>query len=451
MPNNRASKYHSFQCGAKPIVWWLKRCLTTFLIMILFADPGFAREEVNIRQLSTLYYTWNICRGIEVQGDYAYLAAGPAGLRVIDISDPEKPFEVGNCVTAVSAVDIAIKDRIAYVMADTNGLKIISIEDPTSPVEISTFPTQGARALQLVDDIAYLDDNQGGFRVVDISNPAEPVSRGYYLPEQPLKRFTVQGKYSYVLTGSGSAMDIVDLSDPDNPHSVSRSSANGRFSQQLLADKSYLYSIHRQATIEPGDYLDLTVIDISEPLNPVRKASIWTGTANRIVKMNHCILLAQSYRCRLTMVNVTDPDCLAITGSFKSDMEQSAGSAYDIVVVGQTAYVATSYGLGIFDCSQALVVEQDNAYGVPESFGLVTYPNPFNPSTTISYSLPSAGQARLRLFSTDGREVRELMSGYQIAGSHTIRLDGSDLPAGVYLLRLEGANEAVTRKIVLIK
>jgi hypothetical protein len=88
---------------------------------------------------------------------------------------------------------------------------------------------------------------------------------------------------------------------------------------------------------------------------------------------------------------------------------------------------------------------------VPFESGLGCYPNPFNPDAVISYALPKAGEVRLTVFDLNGRQVRTLTEGWREAGAHTVRLDGRDLPSGVYFARLQGDGVSLTRKLILLK
>jgi hypothetical protein len=92
----------------------------------------------------------------------------------------------------------------------------------------------------------------------------------------------------------------------------------------------------------------------------------------------------------------------------------------------------------------------------PAGFALYeNYPNPFNPSTTIGFSVPQAGNLTLVVYDMTGREVRTLASGSMAAGYHAVRWDGRDnrgstVSSGVYFFRLRaGAGFVETRKMVL--
>jgi protocatechuate 3,4-dioxygenase beta subunit len=78
-------------------------------------------------------------------------------------------------------------------------------------------------------------------------------------------------------------------------------------------------------------------------------------------------------------------------------------------------------------------------------------PNPFNPTTRLSYSLAQAGAARLELFNLAGQRVALLVNGPQAAGVHELTLDGGALASGVYLLRLESAGQSRVQRLLLLK
>jgi hypothetical protein len=94
---------------------------------------------------------------------------------------------------------------------------------------------------------------------------------------------------------------------------------------------------------------------------------------------------------------------------------------------------------------------------VPSTFTLGNnYPNPFNPSTTIRYSIPTAGYVRLRVFDVSGREVASLVNGVQSAGNYVVNWHGTDdagrsVASGAYFYTLESLGQKTTRRMVLLK
>ncbi|MFZ1082004.1 MAG: T9SS type A sorting domain-containing protein [Candidatus Kryptoniota bacterium] len=97
-------------------------------------------------------------------------------------------------------------------------------------------------------------------------------------------------------------------------------------------------------------------------------------------------------------------------------------------------------------------VASNNGNGIPDSYELLqNYPNPFNPSTIISYQLPVNGTVTLKVYDVLGREVKTLVNERQNAGSHSATFNGSNLPSGVYLYRLQAGNFGKTKKLVILK
>jgi hypothetical protein len=84
------------------------------------------------------------------------------------------------------------------------------------------------------------------------------------------------------------------------------------------------------------------------------------------------------------------------------------------------------------------------------------YPNPFNPETTIAFSLAENGPVRLCVYNARGEKVRTLMEENLRAGDHTAVWNGLDangraVGSGVYFYRLEAGNKSFTRKALLLK
>jgi len=89
---------------------------------------------------------------------------------------------------------------------------------------------------------------------------------------------------------------------------------------------------------------------------------------------------------------------------------------------------------------------------LPKEYRLLqNYPNPFNPTTTIEFALPRRSNVHLVLVNMMGQVVRELADGEFIAGTHSVKLDASNLASGVYFCRLQADNFVDTKKIVLMK
>jgi hypothetical protein len=106
--------------------------------------------------------------------------------------------------------------------------------------------------------------------------------------------------------------------------------------------------------------------------------------------------------------------------------------------------------LKLYRFGQYLATGERNAM-VPTSLVLSCYPNPFNPSTTISFSLERETNITLIIFDLTGRRVCTLAEGRWKAGAHDVRFDGAALPSGLYFARLQAGSFAKTQKLVMLK
>jgi hypothetical protein len=91
-----------------------------------------------------------------------------------------------------------------------------------------------------------------------------------------------------------------------------------------------------------------------------------------------------------------------------------------------------------------------------QDFALRAYPNPFNPSTQIRFSMKDNGIASLRIYNLHGQLIRELLHKQGAAGEHILTWDGRDergvaAASGVYFIRFEVGNEVKIGKIMLVR
>ena len=89
---------------------------------------------------------------------------------------------------------------------------------------------------------------------------------------------------------------------------------------------------------------------------------------------------------------------------------------------------------------------------IPAEMSLLSnYPNPFNPSTRIAYTLDRSGPVDMTVYDLTGRTVSSLVDGVQPAGHHEVRFNAGDLPTGTYVYRLRAGTETLTRTMTLIR
>ena len=168
------------------------------------------------------------------------------------------------------------------------------------------------------------------------------------------------------------------------------------------------------------------------------------------------------------MWNFMTPGLTSIL-SQPADFVMVFGSGYFSLQVGETKTYSIACVLGT-DLADLLdnVQESRNAYtivtslnnsnlqGVTTGFSLyANYPNPFNPSTRISYEIPKTTYVRLTIYNTLGQSVRVLVDGRPTAGRKTAIWDGRDqagnmVSSGIYVYRLQAGGFTQSRKMLLL-
>ena len=151
-------------------------------------------------------------------------------------------------------------------------------------------------------------------------------------------------------------------------------------------------------------------------------------------------------------------------GAYEIDDVDIGAYAVTTDKVGFAASVSTApmidYSVGVFTSQANFIVTEQKTTSVerlnnegPEQFALYrNYPNPFNPSTQITFTLPSDGHARIRVFNILGQVVATLMDGYTTAGTHVVSFEaGNVMSSGVYIYELQYKDRIAINKMVLMK
>ena len=109
---------------------------------------------------------------------------------------------------------------------------------------------------------------------------------------------------------------------------------------------------------------------------------------------------------------------------------------------------------GIMPTEAATFVAEESAVqaALPDGYVLEqNIPNPFNPSTTINYSVPADGHVKLTVYNSVGQKMATLVNDARAAGTYALSLDAADYSTGIYFYRLEAGGQTLMRKMALLK
>lgn len=99
------------------------------------------------------------------------------------------------------------------------------------------------------------------------------------------------------------------------------------------------------------------------------------------------------------------------------------------------------------------IIEDDlGLIDLPDEYSLeANYPNPFNPSTTIKYSIPKSSFVKIRIFDILGNEVAILVNEEKPAGSYEVEFSADNLTSGIYFYAIQAGSFAETKRMILLK
>ena len=138
-----------------------------------------------------------------------------------------------------------------------------------------------------------------------------------------------------------------------------------------------------------------------------------------------------------------------------NDNENSVGTNHHIPLHSHTvsATVIDSFGvMGIHELQDEVLGIKEISSNVPENYNLSqNYPNPFNPTTTIRFSLKETGLVSLKVYNVIGQLVTTLVNDQKPAGTYEYNFDASSLSSGIYFYTIKAGDFTSTKKMILMK
>jgi hypothetical protein len=304
------------------------------LIAALVVAPSFAQDCPTLVGFADT--PWCCAYDVAVAGNYAYVANGGQGLRVIDVSNPSSPVEVGFYDTTGTAWAVAVFARHAFVADGWEGLRVIDVSTPSNPIEVGFLGTPEYCSGSVTVSGSHLYLASGTLRVIDVSTPSNPIEVGFIDPLLGgASAVVVSGSNAYTVGGAWTGgLSVIDVSTPENPVEVG--SLHIRVAYGVDVSGSYAY-------ISSAD--GLSVIDVATPANPRRVAFFETPDHARDVAISgsHAFVVHDSYPVHpngLLVIDVSDPSSPIEVGDY--DLKY----AHSVTVNGRYLYVASAHNMG---------------------------------------------------------------------------------------------------------
>lgn len=299
---------------------------------------------------------------VKLRGTDAFVAAGAAGLQIVDLSRPSNllPKEASSLPSGGSAWDVAVSGTYAYVTVGEAGLFILNISRPAEPILIGAIETDGVAVEVAVSaNYAYVADGYAGLQVVDVGDPTRPRRVGTLGIEGPAYHVAVADEH--VLVAGEYGVHVIEVRDPANPRSVAKYETQNPVAN-LAVSGSYVFVADRggRDLVHGGRVAGgLEVIDLVEPANPRRIARFPTKGPATTLSLSGGILIVGDHGlwsgygyegAGLTVVDVSTPASPQLLGGYPLD-DTNRGFPGSVVLSGHHAYLNSVDGLHVIDIS----------------------------------------------------------------------------------------------------
>lgn len=210
----------------------------------------FAPQPLSFLQLP------GFANNVDVAGNYAYIAAGSAGLVIVDVTNRRSPVIVKTVDTPGNANDVHVAGTTAYVADGASGLQIIDVTTPATAHIIGALDTDDAWDLVVYAGTVYLADGASGLRVIDVRDSASPALLGTYDTNGVAKGVDVTGRYA--LVADGTALVVIDVATPAVPTFVGAVAMSDV--RDVVAEGTFAYAADLSSSVR--------IVDFSTPGSP---------------------------------------------------------------------------------------------------------------------------------------------------------------------------------------
>jgi hypothetical protein len=321
---------------------------------------------------------------VEVVGSLAYVAAGAAGLEVVDVSNLVAPRLVGILLLPGNANDVRVAGAVAYVAAGDE-LLTVDISAPTHPARLGTLAIPGGRAVRLAlgGGMAYIADAGYGLRVVDVGNPAQPRAAGSLALAGEPRAVALAGSYALVPSGDP-GFAVVDVSHPAAPVLVGLTRTARPLYGGVAARDHRAYVA---AARPDGAYGGVHALELRDPTTPADLGAVSDNFgATRVVLEDHFALASQYFQENRVPIfdlgSVPPPFIAALDLGAAPGAPAESWRATDLAVRQGAVFVTANQQLGDFGAT-GIGGLYTGLYRIPVDAG--TRP------PTVAFTAPAAG------------------------------------------------------------
>jgi hypothetical protein len=210
--------------------------------------------------------------------------------------------------------------------------------------------------------------------------------------------------------------------------------------------------------LEAADYNGdgaVNVLDIVNIVNGILAPRVEDASSAQLIQSGNSVSLkADGYIGGVQMTLTHGADfSIELTDNALVSEYNTKGNNTILVIVAPEGDELFTY-TGSFEIADVIIANSTEKVDLvtPVNFSLsAAYPNPFNPSTTVTLTLPEAGNVTVQVYNLMGQSVATLANGYMDARTYTLTWNGSNVASGMYIVKAETAGMVSTQKLMLLK
>ncbi len=346
-------------------------------------DDDFEVWDISTPTAATNVNTISLCDPytIHLDGDYAYVADGPYGMAVIDISSPGLESVVKVVDTPGNTCDVFKQNGYVYLIDSRTALHVIDV-DPLAQADIidTTHTINSASRITVSGEYAYVSN---GRQIVFILDIAPPGAAGIINAVEIVgysHDVEIYQDYAYVAARSG-RMHVMDISDPYNVSIVNTvTGLNDAYALDIYNDHIYACEFS----------IGIQILGLSSPISPNQLNTVLTTLPLAVHADGNYACVADA-TAGIKIIDITDPSTGGVVGSCNTD-----GSAQGIFTYNGYAYVADwDEGLAVVDIDppgSASVVDKltiiGNTYGIVVKYGYAFAANTYEGLVIVDIDPP---------------------------------------------------------------
>jgi len=386
-------------------------------------------------------------RHIAISGGKAYVTRSGANMTIIDLNSVTELAPVSfSTYPSCSQGYVAVSGNRAYVALSNLGsngqLAVVNIDNNSvltyipvgvDPWGVTTYSNQ----IYVANNIHWTNGDPATVRVIDMNTNSVVDTILVGINPNCIAIDPTTGR-AFVTNGNSLSNSVSVINTATNNVIATISVPNQPFGVAISANCAYVsnYVDSPNGTVEVIDISSNTII-----------ASIPVGRdAIGVAAISGYVFVANSSSNTVSVIDVTSNTVVTTI---------NVGNGPDGIAVDQTTnkvYVTNQNDKTISIIGRSVTSVKQISQLMPDHFALSqNYPNPMNPSTTISFNLPVKSFVSLKVFDMLGREVASIISQELPAGTYARQWNAGKMSSGVYFYRLQAGSFTQTKRLVLLK